>query len=199
MDHPVNGVLFRVPELHGPAPSLAHSKILQGDTQNMTTRATLAGWRAVACSAALLVLVGCGDDGNTIVDPPDSPALAETLGAPAGVSHFGAIAGDAVRWAAPSTDRVVAGYNIYIYDPNPTTGEAFTRVNSSPLTVRSFVFPALTPGETCYVRVRAIDESGNEGDWSPSLEFVARGPAGDRPGHLGQTEGTEHEGEADQL
>jgi hypothetical protein len=145
---------------------------------------------------------GCGDSSSRVVDPPESPALDEALGAPNGVSHTGSYSGDVLRWGVPtesSTTRTVAGYNLYLYDPNPETGEAYRRVNSSPLTARSYVFTGLTPGEPCYVRIRAIDSEGAEGNWSVALRFVPLGVGGDRPGHLGQTEGTVYDGSGEQL
>jgi hypothetical protein len=86
-----------------------------------------------------------------------------------------------------------------MYDPNPETGTSYVRVNSSPLTNRSYIFTSLSAGEVCYIRIRAVDTNGSEGDWSPSLRFVALGSGGDRPGHLGQTEGSVHDGTGEQL
>jgi len=168
----------------------------------MRTRAMDALWKTLAAGLVSLALVGCGDDSSKVT-APDSSSLeddenetVQILGAPDHVHHRGTRLGDNISWTAPDDpEGRLAGYNVYIYDPDPFTDELYRRVNSSVVTVARYLFTDLAGGGDYVVRVRSVDTEGTEGEWSTPSAFRAFGDDG-RPEHLGQGD-TDYYGEGE--
>jgi hypothetical protein len=144
--------------------------------------------------AALMIFVGCsGDDTNRVTDPdPDSGAqVIEVPMAPMGPNHRSVAEGDLLRWNAPANadDAAIAGYNVYVYDPQPESTSAYVRLNTSLVAAGRLVTSELTTGQTYWFRVAAVNANDEEGTWSEPTSFVAAGVMGDDGrGGLGQQE-----------
>ena len=133
----------------------------------MTRHHLYRGRHAVGLTGLLLMAVGCSNSDNTqapIIPPPDNaPPIAPS--APA-VSKSNADA-YAVAWAA-NTESDLAGYRVYVYEPNPESDSAYRLLNPDQLVTRNR-YSARTeanidgsnPSEL-YLRVTAVDQSGNE-------------------------------------
>ena len=104
----------------------------------------------------------------------DSPPLAPSgLHVPKADSR-----GCAVRWDQ-SAEADLAGYNVYVYDPDPSRAEAYVSLNQSTLVRPTYVFVpggTVSPEDTFYLRVSAVDLDGHESAMSEILE-VHLGPA----------------------
>lgn len=140
--------------------------------------------------AALMIFVGCSSDNNRVIEPgPDSGAIPEMAMAPQGVNHRGTMQGDLLRWNAPANaaDASVVGYNVYVYDPQPESTDAYVRINSSLVTSGRLIVTTFDEGETVHFRVSAVNANDEEGAWSAPSSFVAVGPQGGR-GDLPQQE-----------
>ena len=92
-----------------------------------------------------------------------------------------------VRWTAPSTNANgtpltdLAGYRLYVGTSTPTCpGSSYHAIASSttsPLANQtvSATLTDLNPGATYWVRISAVDRSGNQSACSPTVSGVARG------------------------
>jgi hypothetical protein len=145
-----------------------------------------------------LLLIGCGDDSSSkITTPDDSDSQALVLGAPSSVHHHGTRVGDNLNWNPPTdTEGRLAGYNVYVYDPDPFTDDIYRRVNTTVVPTNRYFFNDLVAGVDYVVRIRSVDTDGAEGDWSTPHAFRAFGDDG-RPPYLGQTFVVEEYGQGD--
>jgi hypothetical protein len=163
----------------------------------MSKRSFRAWWKAAAFGAAFLLLIGCGGDDQ--VSAPSSkteePAPGPTLGSPVGINYRAIDAGDMLRWNAPSgTDFAdIAGYNVYVYQPDPLRQDAYVKYNTDLVPGGRLVMTDLLPGDTYFFKVRAVNADVEEGADSDVLSFEAVGPApaggGSGRGGLGHNDG----------
>ncbi len=106
---------------------------------------------------------GCGSDkGTQVLLPTDNaPPLA-----PTGLTwqvDISGIAGTAVLTWAPNTEPDRAGYRVYIYDPNPGRDGSYVLQNPDELlTEERWTSPPIPYGQVLWVRLTAVDVSGNE-------------------------------------
>lgn len=109
--------------------------------------------------AGAIVFSGCGSDKSTQVPLPsdDAPPLAPT-GLTAQVDNS-LIA--VLSWA-PNTEPDLAGYRVYIYDPDPRRIGSYVLQNpDEPLSQTRWTFP-IQYDQVLWVRITAVDAAGNE-------------------------------------
>lgn len=133
-------------------------------------------FRFLGCAAAASILwlaVGCSsDDGATAPTIPTTNDEAPPL-APAGLHVPKADGkGCSVAWT-PGAEADLAGYRVYVYDPDPSRSSAYTLLTNGTHGRNSYVFvpgSSLGARESYFLRVTAVDESGNESALSELLE-----------------------------
>lgn len=140
----------------------------------------------VVMAAAVLALTsyGCGVGNNvaapsTATDsaPPQAPAgLAE--GVDATNLHF-------VQWTANS-EPDLSGYQVYQYSPDPARDNAYDLVATLPATQTTWTLPPSSTATTSWIKLRALDHSGNRSAESAALQVTlfplptgGDGPSGD--------------------
>lgn len=75
-----------------------------------------------------------------------------------------------LSWA-PSTAPDLAGYELYLFSPDPTRDNSFTLVAELDVTTNSYQIPTVSRQRTNFYRVRSVDESGNRSGYSPVYEI----------------------------
>lgn len=81
-----------------------------------------------------------------------------------------------LRWNAPSSNDVeVAGYNVYLYDPDPLRLDSYIMVNTELVPDGRLVLDDLVAGQTYHFRITAVSSDEVEGDPSDARELVATG------------------------
>lgn len=139
----------------------------------MNTHDTFRILGSAAVASVLWLGVGCSSDNGTTAPtlPPTSdeaPPLSPTgLHVPKADGK-----GCAVVWT-PGAEADLAGYRVYVYDPDPTRATAYTQLTNGTIGRNSYVFvPSASMGtqESYFLRVTAVDESGNESALSELLE-----------------------------
>lgn len=138
----------------------------------MTRHHLIRGRNAVGLTGLLLLAVGCGSKDNTqapIIPPPDNaPPIAPSTPA---VSKSTAD-GYAVSWTA-NTESDLAGYRVYVYEPDPGSQSAYRLLNPDQLLTRNRFSARVELGvdgsspSELFLRVTAVDQSGNESSFSP--------------------------------
>lgn len=130
------------------------------------------GRNAVGLTGLLLLAVGCSSNDNTqapIIPPPDTaPPIAPSMPAVSKSTEEGY----AVAWTA-NTESDLAGYRVYVYEPDPTSESAYRLLNPDQLITRNRFSARVEanvdgsgPSEL-FLRVTAVDQSGNESSFSP--------------------------------
>ncbi|MDI6808359.1 MAG: fibronectin type III domain-containing protein [Candidatus Eisenbacteria bacterium] len=143
---------------------------------------TRAGLLLIVLLAVTLMGAGCGNDTPVTPAPTDTEDLVAPA-APTGAAAYIRMDKLKVSWA-PNSESDVVGYNVYWYDPAPETDETYIKLNTTPVTVTNFTEPGILSGVTYYVRVSAVDRSGNESRLSRPIvasPYPAPGDPGDSP------------------
>lgn len=149
----------------------------------------------LAASAWMLIFVafsfvgGCSSDGdsNPIVPGPTDQAPPLT---PTGIGVASHAATKVMfRWE-PNTDPDLAGYRVYIFDPDPERSGAFRCVTGAALWRNASFTYAVADGTTYCFRVTAVDTNGNESAMSDPLTFSLSTPDGTLPGTTAVNDGT---------
>ena len=145
----------------------------------------------VVTAAAVLALAsyGCGV-GNNVAAPTTALDSAPPQ-APVGL----AVAVDAsnqriVEWSANS-ESDLNGYQVYQYSPDPTRDNAYVLVATLAANQTSWPLPTVGAATTSWIKLRALDASGNRSAESAALQVqllpVPAGgdpPSGDPQPHL---------------
>jgi hypothetical protein len=136
---------------------------------------------ALAALALAATLVGCGSTSNPTAPsqsldttpPPVPTSLAMGYDGPAGAYEL--------TWAASSAADL-AGYEVYLYSPDPSRDNAYVRIGS-PAEPRLHI-PVPLSDTDAVLRVRARDESGNLSAYSAPYvgEMTTLGPGSDGEG-----------------
>jgi hypothetical protein len=120
----------------------------------------------ISMIALAATLTGCSTNDNptgpsSSLDstPPPSPT-----GLTQDVSNGGTLEWD----ASPAGD--VAGYQVFVYQPNPDRDNAYIQVAETAAGVTTWSLPAVSQQQTQYYRVRALDLSGNRSSMSAQFE-----------------------------
>ena len=140
-------------------------------------------FRNLGCAVAVGVLLwsaGCSsnDDGITGPETPTVSDEAPPL-VPSGLESP-KVDRDrcSVRWTA-GAEADLAGYNVYLYDPDPSRTSAYVALTQFPVTRTAYVFvPGATTAaaHTYYLRVTAVDVDGHESALSDVLEVELGSP-----------------------
>jgi hypothetical protein len=122
----------------------------------------------LAALAALVALAGCGAD-NTL-STLDSSIDAAPPSAPTNIREETRGALTVLAWDA-SPDADVAGYDIYMYLPDPAREASYVRINTTTIDGDEFVVTGASNGQSWY-RVKAVDQAGNRSA-SSGAAFIA--------------------------
>ena len=123
---------------------------------------------------ALVSLVGCGGATRsiaplTVIDttPPSLPdGLAQVFDAYTSIARL--------TWnASPSPD--VVAYEVYMYQPDPSSESSFVKVGEAPADSPSWTLPINNSPRTYYLRVRARDGAGNTSAYTPIFTTTVPG------------------------
>ena len=128
-------------------------------------------------AAAVLALTsyGCGA-GNNPAQPSSSLDSAPPQ-APVGLVQ----SLDTVQWTANS-ESDLNGYQIYLYSPDPTRDNAYVLAATVPAGVTSWTLPPVDETTTSWVKLCALDLSGNRSAESSALQVTMQPvPAGVEP------------------
>lgn len=154
-------------------------------------------------AVALVVLLaasGCSSDKGTTapVIPPNTEDTAPPL-APAGLNTPKVDGHGFLLVWEPNTEPDLQGYRVYVYQPSPDRESAYVLWNPDALISRArFVCDAGTSEGDLWVRVTALDASGNESAFSPAFRVspvqvapsadgsMAGSDEPDRPGRPGR-------------
>jgi hypothetical protein len=123
----------------------------------------------VALSLAAL-LSGCGQ--NTT--PTGVTTLDQTApAAPTGLSKVIETANPSgvLAWQ-PSTSANVAGYEVYLYSPDPTREEAYALAGQTDAGTTQFPLPFSYDNQTLYYRLKAVSNAGVKSAWSATAAVV---------------------------
>lgn len=131
--------------------------------------------------AAAAFLSGCGSSTDSVnVEPtPTLDTSAPAAPASIGVEFDSGLRRNILVWQ-PSSAGDVAGYEVHIYDPDPLRESAYTLYGQTDAGTTRINLPYVGTTITEYVRIRAIDDSGNLGaftDITP-VELGVYEPAG---------------------
>ena len=128
-------------------------------------------------AAAVLALTsyGCGAGNNPAAPsasldsaPPQAPVgLVQTL--------------DTVQWT-PNSESDLNGYQVYLYSPDPTRDNAYVLAAVVPASETSWTLPPVDETTTSWVKLCALDTSGNRSAESTALQVTMQPvPAGVEP------------------
>lgn len=128
----------------------------------------------VASLAVIALLSGCGSSSNpTNVSPSLDNAPPAT---PSSLRLLDEGGTRTMVWAASSAPDL-AGYDIYVYSPSPTRDNSYVMLASTEGSGTSFTIPSMWADDGNYLRVVAVDESGNHSGMSSPL-LVAKSVGG---------------------
>ena len=143
---------------------------------------TRAGLLFIVLLAVTLLGAGCGKDTPVTPAPTDTEDLVAPA-APTGAVAYIRMDKLKVAWT-PNSESDVVGYNVYWYEPTVESDETYIKLNTTPVAVTSFTEPGIQSGVTYYVRLSAVDRSGNESRLSRPIQasgVPAPGDPGDLP------------------
>jgi hypothetical protein len=129
-------------------------------------------------AAAVLALAsyGCGAANN-----PTAPAASLDSSppqAPVGLVQ----SSDVLQWT-PNSEADLNGYQIYLYSPDPTRDNAYVLTATVPAGQTSWTLPPVDETTTSWVKLCALDQSGNRSAESSALQVTMLPvPAGVEPG-----------------
>lgn len=124
-------------------------------------------------AAAVLALTsyGCGAGNNPAA--PSSSLDSAPPQAPVGLVQ----SLDHVQWTANS-ESDLSGYQIYLYSPDPTRDNAYVLAATVPAAQTSWKLPAAGEATTSWVKLCAVDQSGNRSAESAALQVTLQPAAG---------------------
>lgn len=139
---------------------------------------------------------GCSNDDNQSPILTPSPQDESPPLTPASIQpQLSSKGGYQVAWM-PNLESDIVGYNVYVYDPDPSRTSAFRLLNvNRPIPRTSYAWPAAIDGSSAFVRISAIDQSNNESEMSPAVEVACNSgaiPVGQEPGLDDATGGSGH-------
>ncbi len=116
---------------------------------------------------------GCGDEKSIQPSGPADPPVDDAP--PLSPVNLQMVKGDANGFALtwePNTESDFAGYNVYVYAPNPMSLTSYVQLNASgPVTANRYVYSGNTE-DGVWMRISAVDLAGNES--APSEPFSAQ-------------------------
>jgi hypothetical protein len=114
-------------------------------------------------AAGMGVFLGCSEDGASTA--PDNSGTLDTVAPLAPVPAVAQFKGGAmaVYWLANSEPDVL-GYNVYGYRPDPSRVSAYVKINPDPVSTTEYL--AAGGNGMSWLRISAVDRSGNESSLS---------------------------------
>lgn len=143
-----------------------------GTTANVTSNATYGSSNVVVASvstAGLVEAVANGSGAITVTYGGFNVGAAVTVAIP--VAHSATLS-----WTASTTSNPggsIAGYNAY---RSSTSGGLYTKLTSTLVTLTSYVDATVQAGATYYYVVTAVDNLGNESEFSNQVQAVIPTP-----------------------
>jgi hypothetical protein len=133
-------------------------------------------WASVMLAASLVA--GCGEN---LTNPLAAEPSLDTTPPPAptglAISMETSLNRGVLQWS-PSAAPDVAGYDVFVYAPDPSRNDAYVKVNTVPLTTTDFALAPVGEATTVYYRVRAVDQTGNRSAYSSTASGQLQPSAG---------------------
>lgn len=133
-------------------------------------------------AAAVLALTsyGCGAGNNPAA--PSATLDSAPPQAPVGlVQTVDASNQSVVQWT-PNSESDLNGYQVYLYSPDPTRDNAYVLTATVPAGQSSWTLPTVDETTTSWVKLCAVDQSGNRSAESSALQVTLQPvPAGIEP------------------
>jgi hypothetical protein len=85
-----------------------------------------------------------------------------------------------LNWQANS-EPDFAGYNVYLYAPDPSRSESYVCLTTSHLLSQAKLIYGGVDGTTYFFRISAVDASDNESAWSEPFSLSFASPSSDLP------------------
>lgn len=114
----------------------------------------------VAAAALAVALAGCGV-GNSPVSPSAAQLDSSPPQAPVGLTQGVDATSHAIIVWTPNSEADLGAYQIYQYLPDPSRDNAYVLVATLSAGQTSWRLPAVDSPEPSWVRLRALDQSGN--------------------------------------
>ena len=134
----------------------------------------------VLALAAAALVSGCGSSTDSVnvepeldTTPPGAPGTVAT-------AYDETVKRTRLVWNG-ATAADIAGYQIYRYDPDPFRDAAYSEFGEVDAATTEFEMPYVTEDTTFYVRVRAVDRSGNAGPFTAVLTVEVKATNFDDP------------------
>jgi len=129
----------------------------------------------IASLAVAGLLSGCGSTSN-----PTNVTPSLDTSPPSAPSSMGFVISDGfgvLSWnASPEAD--LAGYDVYVYSPDPTRESAYLKIASTSGTANSVTLPSAWSDEGNYFRIVAVDAVGNASGMSSPFLGIVDNPGG---------------------
>lgn len=127
-----------------------------------------------ATLAIVLILAGC----STGLDPvaPRSTLDSSPPQAPLGLTTATNSAGNRILSWTPNSESDLGSYQIYQYSPDPSRDNAYVLAATVGSSAAEWNLPGATEPEVTWLRVRAVDRSGNRSAESAPLQVTLLPP-----------------------
>ena len=145
---------------------------------------------SIAALATVAALGGCGNETSPTGVAPSLDTTPPPV--PTGLSVWtDAVTGrDFVQWDASAAPDI-AGYQVYEYSPSPTRDNAYVLAGDLAASQTSYTMPIVGEDTQMFVRVRAVDGSGNRSALSNSFSVTVHAVDGSTGGGTGD-HGVDH-------
>jgi hypothetical protein len=125
-------------------------------------------------------LSGCGNDDTNSPFVPDPTDQAPPL-SPAGVHIQWQMEGKfSLAWNR-NAEPDLSGYRVYLYSPNLSDGNPYSCLTGEDPWTKTNLTIAGSPGTSYFLRVTAVDASGNESTMSDQVTYVCSAGVGQLP------------------
>ena len=121
-----------------------------------------------AAAAMVLAIAGCGAGPDPVA--PSAVLDSAPPQAPLGLRQSMDVSGDAVLEWNPNSESDLGGYQIYQYSPDPARDNAYVLVATVDAATLSWKLPNVDEPVTTWVRMRALDSTGNRSAESATVE-----------------------------
>ncbi len=137
---------------------------------------------------AAFSVTGCGSDSQGEPVSPLPPDEAPPL-APVGMHVTLQMTGKFVLAWSPNTEPDLAGYRVYLYDPDPARDTAFVLVSGAGLVHSTKLTIGAESGHDYTFRITAVDTSDNESGMSEAFTYTFSPNSTDAPNNQGDDDG----------
>lgn len=124
----------------------------------------------ISVAALAAVLAGCGTGSDPVA--PNAILDSAPPQAPSGLTQeLNTSLVRVLEWTANS-EPDLAGYQIYQYSPDPSRDNAYVLVATVSATTTEWALPIVDDSEITWMRLRALDQSGNRSAESVAAQVI---------------------------